>query len=110
MVGVLIRNPRERGRDAQREGWPREDGGREKSDAATSQGTPGVAVCPLELGRSMEHSPSELSENTRLCQHLAVGLSDLQNCETVRFFFFFFFGFKAPICVMVALGDEYPLF
>ena len=62
MAGVLIRNPRERGRDAQREGWPREDGGREKSDAATSQGTPGVAVCPLELGRSMEHSPSELSE------------------------------------------------
>lgn len=61
MAGVLIKCPQERERYTGG-GWPREDGGRDKSDAATSQGTPGAAVCPKEPGRSMEHSSSELSE------------------------------------------------
>ena len=61
MAGVLIKCPQERERYTG-EGQPREDGGRDKSDEATSQGTPGFAVCPKQLGRSMEHSSSELSE------------------------------------------------
>ena len=65
MAGVLIKCPQERERYTGG-GWPREDGGRDKSDAATSQGTPGAAVRPKEPGEARNILRQSFQKNPAL--------------------------------------------
>ena len=92
MAGVLIKCPQERERYTGG-GWPREDGGRDKSDAATSQGAPGAAVRPKEPGEARNILRQSFQKNPALPAPCLWPFWPPELGE-----------------VMVALGDEYPLF